>query len=68
MFKLEVKTGGAAFRDESRTDRYGDYVLDPYATEVRRILRDVICELEAGRTDGAVMDVNGNKVGRWSYK
>ena len=36
MFKLEVKTGNAAFRDESRTDRHGDYVLDPYATEVRR--------------------------------
>lgn len=29
MFKLEVKTGNAAFRDESRTDRHGDYVLTP---------------------------------------
>lgn len=68
MFKLEVKTGGVAFRDESRTDRRGEPILDPYATEVRRILLDVICKLEAGRTDGTVMDVNGNKVGRWSYE
>lgn len=68
MFKLEIKTGGAAFRDESRTDRHGDYVLDPYACEVRRILRNVTCELEAGRTSGSVMDVNGNKVGQWRYE
>ena len=57
MFKLEIETGGAAFRDE-----------DGESLEVRRILLDVICELEAGRTDGPVMDVNGNKVGRWSYE
>ncbi len=62
MFKLEIKTVGAAFRDDNGEG------LDPYTTEVRRILLDVICELEAGRTDGPVMDVNGNKVGRWSYK
>lgn len=68
MFKLEIKTGGAAFRDESRTDHHGDYVLDPYACEVRRILKDVSRKLEAGYTDGSVMDVNGNKVGSWSYE
>lgn len=62
MFKLEIKTVGAAFRDDNGEG------LAPYTTEVRRILLDVICELEAGRTDGPVMDVNGNKVGRWSYK
>ena len=62
MFKLEIKTVGAAFRDDNGEG------LDPYTTEERRILLDVICELEAGRTDGPVMDVNGNKVGRWSYK
>ena len=61
MFKLEIETGGAAYR-------HGDHVLDPYATEVRRILLDVICKLEAGYTDGSVIDVNGNKVGRWSYE
>lgn len=68
MFKLEIKTGGAAFRDENQEDRHGDAVLDPNATEVRRILRDVICKLEAGYTDGSVIDVNGNKVGNWRYE
>ena len=68
MFKLEIKTGGAAFRDENQEDRHGDAVLDPNATEVLRILWDVICKLEARHTDGSVMDVNGNKVGRWSYE
>lgn len=68
MFRLEVKTGGAAFRDESRTDRHGESVLDPCAVEVRRILLDVSRKLDAGYTDGSVMDVNGNKVGHWSYE
>lgn len=45
MFKLEIKTVGAVFRDDNGEG------LDPYTTEVRRILLDVICELEAGRTD-----------------
>lgn len=62
MFKLGVETGGSAFRDENGEG------LDPYTTEVRRILLEVICELEAGRTNGPVMDVNGNKVGHWSYE
>lgn len=62
MFKLEISTCGAAFRDENGEG------LDPYTTEVRRILLKVICELEAGRTNGPVMDVNGNKVGHWSYE
>ena len=64
----EIKTGGAAFRDENQEDRHGDAVLDPNATEVRRILRDVICKLESGYTEGVVVDVNGNKVGLWSYE
>ena len=62
MFKLEIETGGAAFRDEDGES------LDPNATEVLRILWDVICKLEAGYTDGSVIDVNGNKVGNWRYE
>ena len=68
MFKLEIKTGGAAFRDESRTDRRGDTILDPDAVEVRRILKDVGRKLEAGCDSGNVMDRNGNKVGSWKYE
>ena len=68
MFKLTIRTDGAAFRDESRTDRRGNAVLDPEGTEVRRILKDVARKLEAGYDSGNVMDRNGNNVGNWKYE
>lgn len=68
VFALEVKTGGAAFRSELETDRKGDFILDPEATEIRRILRDVAKRLESGYDSGVIMDVNGNKVGWWKYQ
>lgn len=68
MFKLEIKTGGSAFRDESTIDKNGDCVLDTYGEEVRRILRKVIKDLEVGRNGGKIMDINGNCVGKWSYE
>lgn len=68
MFKLEIKTGGAAFRDECRTNRDGDYELDRSGHEVRRILKDIALKLEHGKDRGYIMDVNGNKVGSWKYE
>ena len=68
MFKLEIKTGGAAYRDEEQTDRHGDFALDPYATEVRRNLKDIIRKLEDGHTEGKIIDVNGNCAGEWKYR
>lgn len=68
MFNIEIKTGGAAFRSDYETDRNGDYILDPTAHEVRRQLRMIEKELEAGSTSGKIMDRNGNKVGHWSYE
>lgn len=68
MFKLEIKTGGSAFRDESQVDRSGDFALDRYGSEVRRILKDVIRKLDEGHSCGKIMDVNGNCVGRWSHE
>ena len=35
------------------------------AREVSRILREVIRQVEAGRSSGRVMDANGNSVGNW---
>lgn len=67
MFKLEIKTGNAAYRSETETDRLGNYVLDPYASEVRRNLKDIIRQLEDGLTSGKIMDVNGNCAGQWRY-
>ena len=68
MFRLTIKTGGAAFRDDSRTDRNGNAILDLEGTEVRRILKDVARKLAEGRHGGCVMDTNGNNVGTWKYE
>lgn len=68
MFKLEIKTGNAAFRDENETDKHGDYILDRSAYEVKRILREVSNKLENGYDEGKVFDINGNCVGEWKYK
>jgi len=54
MFKIEVKTGNAAFEWP--------------AAELVRILHSVAVKLERGETEGAVMDGNGQKVGAWSYE
>lgn len=68
MFRLEIKTGNAAFRDEDRTDRHGNYELDRSGHEVRRILKDVARKLEHGEDCGSIYDTNGNKVGSWKYE
>jgi|GEM_PF-858815 len=68
MFKVEIKTGGAVFRSEHMVDKYGDYILDHHAYEVRIILKNIVKLLSAGETDGKIMDSNGNKVGWWSYE
>lgn len=60
MFKLEIKTGGAAFRDE-------DGNLDETGYEVSRLLKDVSEKIKYGHTSGNVIDINGNKVGSWKY-
>lgn len=74
MFKCEIKTGGAAFRASGydvESDRFGnpvdDDAIDPFGSEVRRILRRIINDLGDGKTDGVIIDINGNKVGTWSY-
>ena len=54
MFKLEIRTGNAAF-DEN----------DAYP-ELARILRDVANRLEYQDEQGTCRDANGNVVGKWS--
>lgn len=63
MFKLEISCNGSAFRDE---EAYKD--VDPYARQVRQILRDVSEKLEEGYTSGNVHDAYGNNCGKWSYE
>ena len=66
MFTLKIRTGGAAFRDESaESNRRNELPLDPYSCELRRLLDEVKKQLVCGHTDGKLMDINGNKVGEW---
>lgn len=63
MFKVEFKTGNAAFHDENGIYEDCDYYME--ASEVIRILKEVIKKLESGYREGACVDNNGNKVGSW---
>lgn len=60
MFKLEIFTGGAAFRDE-------DDNLDETGYEVGRLLKSVAESIKYGYKSGDLFDVNGNLCGSWSY-
>lgn len=62
MFKLEISTDGAAFRDSFSGEE--DEMME--AVEIKSLLARVSYELEHGRKSGVIMDINGNKVGSWS--
>ena len=62
MFKVEIKTGGAAYRDEDGGK------LDPGNYELISNLNTIIHSLSAGFTSGSVFDICGNKVGTWSLE
>lgn len=68
MFELKIKTAGDAFRDIAVVNHKGEYPLDGYGFEVRRLLNYVSGCMEAGITDGVLIDTNGNKVGEWRYE
>ena len=59
MFSLDIKTDNAAFGNE------GEHTAQSVASEVARILRELAQDIENGGDGGALMDVNGNKVGRY---
>ena len=61
MLKIEIKTGGSAYRDENDE-------LDRSAYELRRNLKEIMEKLEYGCQSGYIMDINGNKVGEWSLE
>lgn len=60
MLRIEIFTGGAAFRDE-------DGNLDETGYEVRRLLTDIETQIEYGHHLGNLFDIYGNRVGSWSY-
>ena len=59
MLKLEIKTGGAAFSEN-------DVLTYERRSEIARLLRKISVQIETGDSDGVIIDINGNKVGRWS--
>ena len=50
--KIEFKTENEAFDD------FG-------ASEIRRILEKIADDVELGQIRGVIMDIYGNKIGRW---
>lgn len=63
MFKVEIKTGNAAFHDYD--EDYDDYAK---VSEVVRILKIVIEQLESGYTNRKCVDLCGNVVGEWELR
>lgn len=55
MFTLTIETDNAAFGDTS----------EDALREIARILYANRARFNAGNTDGKLLDVNGNTVGRW---
>lgn len=49
-------------------DKGNSAFADSPRDEVARILRDLAKKVEDGREDGAIHDVNGNRVGSWSLE
>lgn len=62
MFKLEIKTGGAAFcnPDTGNEDEFWEGI------EINKILSKIQEQIEEGYTSGVVIDINGNRCGKWS--
>ena len=61
MLKIEIKTGGAAYSDD-------DILTIEGRQELQRNLMDRSRKLTNGYNDGVIMDINGNKVGKWSLE
>jgi len=55
MFKIEIETGNDAFTD--RPDM-----------EIKRIIAQIIQDIDRGKMEGIVSDFNGNKVGKYGFK
>lgn len=61
MFKLEIKTGGAAFCDPMTGEHDEYFEIKEICHILRKIEQDIWNE-----GNGSCVDINGNVVGRWS--
>lgn len=53
VFRIEIETNNAAFAEDR-------------AEEISRILKQTINKVKHG-SSGAIMDINGNRVGYWGF-
>ena len=62
MFKLEIETDNAAFCDPytGSEDEFWEGI------EINSLLEKVQIKIEEGYTSGTIIDINGNRVGKWS--
>ena len=60
---IKFSTSSAAFQDEYADKATNDFYM---RSEVVRILKNVIRQINDGADDGSIMDINGNKIGEWS--
>ena len=63
MFKMEFKTGNAAFCDPFTGEENETYKLAESAKILGNISREIAVY---GKTSGSIMDINGNTIGKWS--
>lgn len=62
MLKIEIETGNEVFCDPytGEKDRHFE------GFELNRILEEIKMKIAEGYTYGTCLDINGNRVGRWS--
>ena len=62
MLKIEIETGNAAFCDQFT----GEPNEFDEGFELNRILDEIKMKIAEGYTYVTCLDINGNRVGRWS--
>ncbi len=64
---IKINTGGSAFHaPEARDEMLDRYIL---SSELDRLFRQIYSDIRHGaKTEGSLIDVNGNKVGCWSLE
>ena len=63
MLRIEIRTDNAAFNGDGETQWERDYWRN---LELKRVLKNVMNQLDNGKVNGSCIDINGNKVGKWS--
>ena len=61
---IEINTGGAAFHSPVRDELFDRCIL---SSELDRLFRQIYSDIRHdSKTEGALIDINGNKVGYWN--